>query len=103
MQDKGYTVVSNTREKPSDSPDKFIRLSPDLLDELAVAQVAKEIADALGVRSRTFYSTATAGVIGIFRTWAMELAPRMSVGSGVCAFRFTPDDQVLPGSWIFQT
>ena len=56
MQDKGYTVVSNTREKPSDSPDKFIRLSPDLLDELAVAQVAKEIADALGVRTRTVFA-----------------------------------------------
>ena len=49
MQNKGYTVVSITRGKPGYSPDEFIRLSPDLLDKVAVAQVAKEIADALGV------------------------------------------------------
>ena len=139
MLDKGYTVVSIARNKSDTAPSELIQLSADLLDEAAVAQVAKQIAAsyqvthfvqnagliwpnlieqaqpsditglaqlqlgsaltllqaflpamkvtgfgrvlfngsraALGVPTRTAYSAAKAGVIGMARTWALELAP----------------------------
>ncbi|WP_420413959.1 SDR family oxidoreductase [Roseibium sp.] len=139
MLDQGYTVISIARGKSPDAPSELIQMSADLLDAEAVAETAREIADAhevthfvqnagviwpnlleeakpaditgltqlqlgsaltllqaflpamkarsfgrvlfngsraaLGVPTRTAYSAAKAGMIGMARTWALELAP----------------------------
>lgn len=137
---RDYTVVSIDRQSAGDAPDGLIPIEADLLDEAAVAEAARTIADAhdvthfvhnagvirpnllqdakagdiaglaqlhlgsaltlmqaflpgmqaagfgrvvfnssraaLGVPTRTAYSATKAGMIGMARTWALELAPQ---------------------------
>jgi 3-oxoacyl-[acyl-carrier protein] reductase len=87
---QGYEVISLARRKAEIDHPKLHSLEVDLSDRAATGQAVAELVErfapttivhnagviraALGLATRTSYSATKAGMLGMARTWALELA-----------------------------